>query len=216
MDDVKLRPLADGVLVRLAKAKDKSAGGIIIPEANKERPRQGEVLAVGPGVWSDSHGARDALHLSRRPLAVRPGDVVLFGAFTGTQVGEEEDLLLLKESDILAVIDAAAEIRDTVDVVALQAELEGERAITRNLERKVLEARAIQGAVDELLELAWGLLANAGDGDWTKETAQWQEAAARWRERYFQASPRSQPATPYTPEQLARGDVLGGCQPPKK
>jgi chaperonin GroES len=91
------RPLGDGVLVRLAQAPEKSAGGIIIPENVKEKPRRGKVLAVGPGreqVCSDGSFATLAPRIA-------VGDVVLFGQYAGTKL--DDDLLLLRESDLLAV-----------------------------------------------------------------------------------------------------------------
>lgn len=101
----KLRPLGDGVLVRVEKAQETSAGGIIIPDNAKEKPRRGEVLAVGPG--TPLEGFSDPVNTPARirKVAVEPGAVVLFGQFTGTQVGEDDGLLLLKESDLLAVVE---------------------------------------------------------------------------------------------------------------
>jgi chaperonin GroES len=94
-----LKPLEAGVLVRVAKAEDTSAGGIIIPDAAKEKPRRGEVLAVGPGTWHPTPAPGEE---SLRPVGVKRGETVLFGAYSGTKVGE--DLLLLRESDLLAVV----------------------------------------------------------------------------------------------------------------
>jgi chaperonin GroES len=109
----KLRPLGDGVLVRVAKAEDTSKGGIIIPDAAKEKPRRGEVLAVGLGAPVSQGGeativiARDGSRSDRRPVEVKPGEVVLFGAYVGTEVGP--DLLLLKEADLIAAVERAPE-----------------------------------------------------------------------------------------------------------
>ncbi len=91
------RPLHDRVLVRRIEAEEKTAGGIIIPDTAKEKPQEGEVVAAGPGVREDS-GKLVA-------LAVQPGDRVLFGKWSGSEVRiDGEDLLIMKESDILGVI----------------------------------------------------------------------------------------------------------------
>ncbi len=97
------RPLHDRVLVRRIEADEKTAGGIIIPDTAKEKPQQGEVIAVGPGA-RDEKGALVALD-------VQPGDRVLFGKWSGTEVRiDGEDLLIMKESDILGVL-ASTEAR---------------------------------------------------------------------------------------------------------
>jgi len=97
---MKFRPLQDRVVVRRLEEEEKSAGGIIIPDTAKEKPMQGEVVAVGPGARNDKG---DIL-----PLDVAEGDRVLFGKWSGTEVkiGGEE-LLIMKESDIMGVIDRA-------------------------------------------------------------------------------------------------------------
>ena len=96
---MKFRPLQDRVLVRRLGAEEKTAGGIIIPDTAKEKPSQGEVVAVGPGVYDDS-GKRVALD-------VAAGDRVIFGKWSGTEVQiEGEDLLIMKESDIMGIIEA--------------------------------------------------------------------------------------------------------------
>ncbi|HET9554327.1 MAG TPA: co-chaperone GroES [Anaeromyxobacteraceae bacterium] len=97
----KLRPLGDGVLVRVAQADATSQGGIIIPDAAKEKQRRGEVLAAGPGRWVAGHQDGQAEHF--HPVGVLPGEVVLYDALAGVDVGP--DLLLLRESDILAVVE---------------------------------------------------------------------------------------------------------------
>lgn len=109
--DAKLRPLGDGVLVRVAKAEEK-VGSIIVPDAAQKKPRKGEVLAVGPGTPLDqprpyitAHGETTPLAETMRRVAVGPGDVVLFAEYAGTKVGD--DLLILKESDLLAVEERA-------------------------------------------------------------------------------------------------------------
>ena len=91
------RPLHDRVLVRRVEAEEKTAGGIIIPDTAKEKPQEGEVLAVGPG-------ARDETG-KRVELDVKAGDRILFGKWSGTEVKiEGEDLIIMKESDILGVL----------------------------------------------------------------------------------------------------------------
>jgi chaperonin GroES len=92
------RPLHDRVVVRRIDADEKTAGGIIIPDTAKEKPQEGEVVAVGPGAHDDKG--------SLVALTVKPGDRVLFGKWSGTEVRiDGEDLLIMKESDILGVID---------------------------------------------------------------------------------------------------------------
>ncbi|MBC2653187.1 co-chaperone GroES [Novosphingobium flavum] len=91
------RPLHDRVLVRRVEAEEKTAGGIIIPDSAKEKPAEGEIVAVG-------NGARDE-NGKVNPLDVKVGDRVLFGKWSGTEVKVSgEDLLIMKESDILGVI----------------------------------------------------------------------------------------------------------------
>ena len=93
------RPLHDRVLVRRVEAEEKTAGGIIIPDTAKEKPQEGEVIAVGPGARDES-GKVVALD-------VKAGDRVLFGKWSGTEVRlNGEDLLIMKESDIMGVITA--------------------------------------------------------------------------------------------------------------
>src|SRR3569833_1194034 len=98
---MKIRPLHDRVLVSRIEADEKTAGGIIIPDTAKEKPSQGEVIAVGPG------GRDEAGKLI--PIDIKAGDTVLFGKWSGTEVKiDGEDLLIMKESDILGVIEGAA------------------------------------------------------------------------------------------------------------
>lgn len=98
------RPLHDRVLVRRIEAEEKTAGGIIIPDTAKEKPMEGEVVAVGPGARDDTGKLVE--------LAVTAGDRILFGRWSGTEVRiDGEDLLIMKESDILGIIDAAAELK---------------------------------------------------------------------------------------------------------
>jgi chaperonin GroES len=92
------------VLVRRVEAEEKTAGGIIIPDTAKEKPQEGEVLAVGAGV-RDENG-------KLTPLDVKEGDRILFGKWSGTEVRlNGEDLLIMKESDILGIIDGTVEAR---------------------------------------------------------------------------------------------------------
>ena len=94
------RPLHDRVLVRRVTAEEKSSGGIIIPDTAKEKPQQGEVIAVGPGA-RDENGKVN-------PLDVRVGDRVLFGKWSGTEVKiDGQDLLIMKESDIMGVVEGS-------------------------------------------------------------------------------------------------------------
>jgi chaperonin GroES len=98
---MKFRPLHDRVVVRRIDADEKTAGGIIIPDTAKEKPQQGEVLAVGPGK-RDETGKLVALD-------VREGDQILFGKWSGTEVKiDGEDLLIMKEEDIMGVVEDAA------------------------------------------------------------------------------------------------------------
>ncbi len=91
------RPLHDRVLVRRLEAEEKTAGGIIIPDSAQEKPSEGEIVAVGNGSKADDG--------SVTPLDVKPGDKVLFGKWGGTEVKlDGEDLLIMKESDIMGVI----------------------------------------------------------------------------------------------------------------
>ena len=97
-DTMKFRPLHDRVVVKRIDAEEKTAGGIIIPDTAKEKPSQGEVVAVGPG------GRDEAGKLI--PIDIKVGDRVLFGKWSGTEVKiDGEDLLIMKESDIMGVIE---------------------------------------------------------------------------------------------------------------
>jgi chaperonin GroES len=101
---MKFRPLHDRVVVRRVEEEEKTAGGIIIPDTAKEKPMQGEVLAVGLGA-RDEQG-------KLVPLDVRKGDRVLFGKWSGTEVKiDGGDLLIMKESDILGVVEGKASVR---------------------------------------------------------------------------------------------------------
>ena len=97
---MKFRPLHDRVVVRRVDEEARTAGGIIIPDTAKEKPMQGEVIAVGPGA-RDEKG--DLV-----PLDVKPGDQVLFGKWSGTEVKiDGEDLLIMTESDIMGILEGA-------------------------------------------------------------------------------------------------------------
>src|SRR5918999_512687 len=102
MAKTKFRPLHDRVVVRRIDAEEKTKGGIIIPDTAKEKPQEGEVVAVGPGARDES-GKVVALD-------VKAGDRVLFGKWSGTEVRiDGEDLLIMKESDIMGVIEQSTE-----------------------------------------------------------------------------------------------------------
>jgi len=95
---MKFRPLHDRVLVRRVEEEARTAGGIIIPDTAKEKPMEGEVVATGPGARGED-GKLNALD-------VKPGDRILFGKWSGTEVKVDgEELLIMKESDILGVIE---------------------------------------------------------------------------------------------------------------
>ena len=96
---MKFRPLHDRVLVRRVEAEEKTAGGIIIPDTAKEKPQEGEVVAVGTGTKSEKDG-------TVTPLDVQAGNRILFGKWSGTEVKVNgEDLLIMKESDILGIVE---------------------------------------------------------------------------------------------------------------
>ena len=100
----KFRPLHDRVVVKRIDAEQKTAGGIIIPDTAKEKPQEGEVVAVGPGTRNE-RGELVAIDL-------KPGDRVLFGKWSGTEVKlDGEELLIMKESDIMGVIEPVAEVK---------------------------------------------------------------------------------------------------------
>jgi chaperonin GroES len=95
------RPLHDRVLIRRVEAEEKTAGGIISPDTAKEKPMEGEVVAVGPGARGED-GKIQALD-------VKAGDRVLFGKWSGTEIKlEGEDLIIMKESDIMGILDQTA------------------------------------------------------------------------------------------------------------
>jgi chaperonin GroES len=95
------RPLHDRVLVRRVTAEEKTAGGIIIPDTAKEKPQEGEVISAGPGTLNDKG--------ELRALDVKAGDRILFGKWSGTEVKlDNEELLIMKESDIMGVLEGQA------------------------------------------------------------------------------------------------------------
>jgi chaperonin GroES len=98
---MKFRPLHDRVVIRRIEGEDKTKGGIIIPDTVKEKPQEGEVIAVGPGARDESG--------KLVPLELKAGDRVLFGKWSGTEVKiDGEDLLIMKESDVMGVIEGAS------------------------------------------------------------------------------------------------------------
>ena len=101
---MKFRPLHDRVVVRRINSEEKTTGGIIIPDTAKEKPMEGEVVAVGPGA-RDENG-------KVQPLDVKAGDRILFGKWSGTEVKlDGEELLIMKESDIMGIIEGHHEKR---------------------------------------------------------------------------------------------------------
>jgi chaperonin GroES len=101
---MKFRPLHDRVVVRRLEGEEKSKGGIIIPDTAKEKPHEGEIVAVGPG-------ARDETGVLV-PLDVKVGDRIIFGKWSGTEVKiDGEDLLIMKESDVMGVVEAGIAVR---------------------------------------------------------------------------------------------------------
>src|SRR5262245_29647745 len=98
-ESMAFRPLGDRVLVRRVEEEAKTKGGIIIPDTAKEKPQEGEVISVGPGA-RDENG-------KVQPLDVKAGDRILFGKWSGTEIKlDGEDLLIMKESDVLGVLEA--------------------------------------------------------------------------------------------------------------
>src|SRR6202012_5216092 len=98
---MKFRPLHDRVVIRRLNAEEKSAGGIIIPDTAQEKPMEGEIVAVGPGARNEQG------HLVA--LDVKAGDKILFGKWSGTEVKlDGEELLIMKESDIMGIIEGGA------------------------------------------------------------------------------------------------------------
>ena len=101
---MKFRPLHDRVVVKRVAEEEKTKGGIIIPDTAKEKPMEGEIVAVGPGA-RDEKGALV-------PLDVKKGDRILFGKWSGTEIKlDGEDLLIMKESDIMGIIEGSAAMK---------------------------------------------------------------------------------------------------------
>jgi chaperonin GroES len=101
---MKFRPLHDRVVVRRVEQESKSSGGIIIPDTAKEKPMEGEIIAVGPGGRDESG--------KLIPIDLKPGDRILFGKWSGTEVKiDGEELLIMKESDIMGIIEQGAAAR---------------------------------------------------------------------------------------------------------
>lgn len=95
-----LRPLHDRVVIRRIEEQDQKIGGLYIPDTAKEKPLQGEVIAVGDGRWLENG--------QREPLDLKVGDRVLFGKYSGTEIKlNDEELLILRESDVLGVVEGA-------------------------------------------------------------------------------------------------------------
>ena len=98
---MKFRPLHDRVLIRRVESEEKTAGGIIIPDTAKDKPMEGEVIAAGPGARGEDG--------KLQPMDLKAGDRVLFGKWSGTEVKlDGEELIIMKESDIMGVLDAGA------------------------------------------------------------------------------------------------------------
>ena len=94
-----LKPLDDRIVVKPNEAEERTASGLVIPDTAKEKPQQGEVLAVGPGRWSDDEGKHFALD-------VKAGDTVLYSKYGGTEVTiDGDDLLILSSRDVLAIVE---------------------------------------------------------------------------------------------------------------
>jgi chaperonin GroES len=101
---MKFRPLHDRVVVRRIEGEEKTKGGIIIPDTAKEKPQEGEVIAVGPGARDEAGKVV--------PLELKAGDRVLFGKWSGSEIKlDGEDLLIMKESDIMGVIEGAPALK---------------------------------------------------------------------------------------------------------
>ena len=98
------RPLGDRVLVKRVEEEAKTKGGIIIPDTAKEKPQEGEVIAVGPGARDDAG--------KRVDMELKAGDRILFGKWSGTEVKVDgDDLIIMKESDVLGIVDAPAALK---------------------------------------------------------------------------------------------------------
>jgi chaperonin GroES len=101
-ENMSFRPLHDRILVRRVESQEKTKGGIIIPDTAKEKPSEGEVVAVGPGARNEAGQVQT--------LDVKAGDRILFGKWSGTEIKiNGEDLLIMKESDVLGIVEAQDE-----------------------------------------------------------------------------------------------------------
>jgi chaperonin GroES len=101
---MKFRPLHDRVVVRRLEGEEKTKGGIIIPDTVKEKPQEGEVVAVGPGARDESG--------KLTPIELKPGERVLFGKWSGTEVKiDGEELLIMKETDVMGVIEGMPAVK---------------------------------------------------------------------------------------------------------
>ena len=108
---MKFRPLHDRVLVRRLEEDERSSGGIIIPDTAKEKPMQGEVLAVGTGARNDKGEIT--------PLDVKKGDRILFGKWSGSEVKiDDEELVIMKESDIMGIIESPKSVKKSIKSAA--------------------------------------------------------------------------------------------------
>ena len=103
---MKFRPLHDRVVIRRLEGEERTKGGILIPDTVKEKPQEGEVIAVGPGARDESG--------KLTPLDLQPGERVLFGKWSGSEVKiDGEELLIMKESDVMGVIEGAVAVKKT-------------------------------------------------------------------------------------------------------
>jgi len=104
MAKTKFRPLHDRVVVRRVESEEKTKGGIIIPDTAKEKPQEGEIIAVGSGIRDEAG--------KLVPLDVKAGDRVLFGKWSGTEIKlDGEDLLIMKESDVMGILEAGVAVK---------------------------------------------------------------------------------------------------------
>jgi chaperonin GroES len=128
---MKFRPLHDRVVIRRAEGDIKSKGGIIIPDTAKEKPQEGEVIAVGPGSRDESGRLM--------PLDVKAGDLVLFGKWSGTEVKiDGEDLLIMKETDIMGIVE-----KSTVEKSAV---VKSNVVKPKGIKPKIVKSKALKKA----------------------------------------------------------------------
>jgi chaperonin GroES len=101
---MKFRPLHDRIVIRRLEGEDKTKGGIIIPDTVKEKPQEGEVVAIGPGIRDETG--------KLIPLDLKAGDIVLFGKWSGSEIKiDGQDLLIMKESDVMGVIEGRSALK---------------------------------------------------------------------------------------------------------